>query len=815
MRKKRSSLRGSWAEIGPQGLEKPVFRQVYKWRAKRPSLRWIDAMEIALRTWLGVLVVLIGGAAYARAAEPAALPDVEAELAAPWLVDYGLIYGLNVPQPSQRDAEYILVWLEAATTAAPDFAEAWQWSYDLRSRMGDSAGALEALERYTRAAPDDLLGRFELFITRYDAAQSVEDRIALCTTAAGDSAAPPELRSEAQRRLAELNAGRGDRDEAIRLARSALETLPVNSGARRLLAELEGKLDDPATQIELLLAESAVNPAAALTAWQLANLTSALGITQDAELWFTRTAELLGRGAADGSLPPAFVLDRARAAFDGGRDEDVVRACQEVLQRNPGDVDAAILLIQAARRSGGLQMADEQAQALGARLREGESKAVETRDAGMCMQIARFHLEVMPDAHRALEFARRADEFMPNTPIIRAILGEALVATGDHAKAVEVLTPLAERVPRAAAALARAQSALGDKAAAEKTIRAAERLPAGSAERGRVLNVVRDLGLQPLPPPDRADARAKLAAFDRRILDFPQKAAEFLTLEATVSPSTLAVSTPLYAHIRLTNRGPFPITLGDERMVSPIVSVSVAEEGTAGPALNNYMTIALDKRFVLPPGGTIEADRRISAAAGGPFLNHHPQQRRMLEFRFVLAPETTGSGEIRSSLRDFPMVKQTVTRLATDTSEANLARLRQLVRQGSPAERFGAVETVLALILERYEALQQKKPHTYAAVNVPVETLTADLLGALRDPLPAVRARALGALVFVNPSEKMTQAAAPLITDPHWLPRMLAVELFAKQQGPVFQPVLQKQTGDEVRPVAALAELYLQQIRAR
>ncbi len=788
-----------------------------------------------------------------------------------WLLNYGLRFGATVTNPTVADAEFVLTWMTAAGRVSPDLADAHQWRYDLLTRLDRSGEALAALRDYVAAAPEDLPARFDLLDREIAAVQTVEGRISTYNGWLDRADLPREVRSAVLQRLARLHYRQGDVDQARADAQAALNLMPLNLSAQTLLAEIDDRLDEPATRIRLLCVQLAINPASVTSRWQLADALAAFGASARAVRYYDFAIAAFERTYPQRTTPADLLLARAQAQLDAGDAQAAIASCRAVLAADPASVDAAMLLIRAARKTGELDLADAEAAKLDASLRELEPRAVADNNTRVLHQIAAFSLDVVSDPARALEFANQAVEQQPDDPLIRRDLGRAYLQTSNVEQAIKTLTPLADDDQIAALALARALRAQDKPAEAADVLRKAQRLRFAGPAHDRIVAVLRELHASPVDPPDSQAMSAALDAFDGRVLDFPSKAGELLDFEVALESAALPFAAPARARLALTNNAPYPVTLGPERMVNPQVAVSLAEAARPDARLAHYLTVGLPETFVLQPGTTIATTTRLDSFATWPILYYQPQRRVVTEFAFTLDPAapaaeaarvsgadaarspvpegtepaaradrltlTSGDGDdattngaapstteaadaaaeaggaplVASTLAGLAPVERTLVRLPVDASEKGLRQIAQRLQQGSESERLTAITTLLALIYEHQEYVQGRA-HRYKATPVDDAALTALIREAMRDPTPVVRARAVGALTYLPLDGATIQAAAPLLSDGHWLPRMLAVELFAKKQGATFLPVLRRLADDPDPSVAQLAKLYRDQL---
>lgn len=778
----------------------------------------------------------------ALSATPLRVQESAAEAPAPapadpaqWLVDYALSYGDQVTNPQPADAEYVLAWMEAAGRHSPTLAEAHLWRYDLLTRLNRPEEARAALAEYCRAAPRDLRAAFNLFELDIAAAKTSEQRIALCRERLAQPGLPPELASDLHRRLGKLYYSQGDTDAAIAEVRQAISLIDLNLPAHELLAAIEERLDDPRTRVQLLVTELTVNPRAVETRWRMADTLSALGLATDALAWYGHARSAFMRQFPESALPADLLLAEATAHAAAGDFDAAIGNCQAVLGRDPANAAAALRLIAIAREADNAPLAKEHTNLLGARLRELEPDALKRRDARVCLQIARYHLDCAFDPHRALSFARSASEFQPGDPEIRAVLGRALVETQNLDEAVRVLTQPAAADQQAAIALATALRSLDRSDQASAVLQKAARLRFTGPEFTKIRSMLRELHAEAPALPDAGELRNVLRTFDSGLLEFDADPAKTVRFDAVIAHGALPLSAPIWAELSLTNISRQRVTLGDERMVPARVAVSLRERDKPDTERTGYLDVEFNERVILKPGERTTRTVRLDTVRAQALLFHQPQRARDFVFTFVPAPQrvqapTAGvdvgsaaasadhaaqvkadaSGTafaLTSRLAGLATIDRQVTRLPVNASADGLRRLAAQLRTGSEAQRLAAIDIVLALVYEREEIVRGVTP-TYPASAVDVGEIERMLLAAAQDPSAIVRARVACAFTYLKLEQDSINALAPLLSDAHWLPRMMACELFAKRQGKVFAPVLKRLVDDADPSVARLARLY-------
>ncbi len=726
-----------------------------------------------------------------------------------WLIDYGRAHGAAAIDPRPADAEFILVWLDAATELSPELAEAYRWRSDLLSRLNREDDAIENLKRYVDKKPEDAPALLTLFNTQLANLQKIEDRIDLCNAFLARPQIPADAASEIQLHIATLQEGQGDHDSALTHTRKAISIAPHNLSAHLFLAELEDRAANPETQVDLMLKAVAVNPSSMQLRWQLGTYLKQIGMYDESMTWLNHASSIWVQ--ATGLQPPAPILtETAEIHLNKGEHAKAITVAQMVLSVDPQYAPASFVIIRAARKLGRTELAESESTKLTNRFRDWETNP-RLADAATCFTIARYFLDIQPDAQRAVRYAQLAVEKDPISFSARLLLGRSYVAAGLNTEANKIFATIPELDAQSALAWASALKALGDQSAAIKTLESAARQP--SEHHDDITRALDDLSTQAPQAADLSATKKRLSAFDDFPLNFAKDPTHFINFDVRLSSSVNKFGEPLAATITLKNKGNKPIVLGSNRMLNPQVAVSLVMDLRIDASLQNYLTIDIPGDAVIEPGETRSVEQLLTQSGGNVFLTSQPQRRCDIKARFILDPIVNENGLVVSRYPSIQPLDQAFMRTPIDATEEGLSKLRKQLVATDESERLIATEAFIELILERRDSMQ-RKPQTYHALPIDPNKLAADTLTTLRDPNPFIRARSLAALTRLPINPDAIQTATPLISDPNWLVKLLAVEYFAKKQGPVFLPVLEKLADDPHPIVARLAALYRDQARA-
>ena len=686
-----------------------------------------------------------------------------------WLIDHGRHTGLTSDGTDVRgDAEMILIWMLASARLSPDHPDAYWWQYDLAARLGRTQAAHAALRKYLELQPDDAVARLAHIDLSINEMQTANRRIEFCIGALAD-AAYPEVIGDLHRRLARIYRGRGDDELARTHAMDALRACPRGD------AHLLGPDAAPETRVAAMISRIAASPADVRYLWDLALLLDSLSMHGQARPWYQHALDAFHAGLQPGQPPSSLLLDLATSAMDAGDFTLAVDTCKRIPQSDPAYLDSLSIVIRSLRRSGDQDKTDAVLAELRRLLRAVPLPQLQTDADGaseprapatgrqqatpeMLARVAWLHTEFDPDPTRSADFSSVAMAMAPNHPFIRRAYGISRLANNDFDEAKRALTPLAPADQWAADGLAEVLLREGQRTRAVAILRQAESVRHSGVAYRRIVQRLNSLDEQPAAVPDRSALADLLDGFDERILRFAANPAEFLTLAVRMEPADVRYGDPFTSTVTLTNSGPFPITIGDGRMVTPrlLVSMQLHHSGDeSADRRDRYLTISLAKRLLLKPNESVTTTQTLDVGAAEELAYAYSNEACRYTLSFLLDPVEGADGRWLSRLRGFKPALATLTRTAS----------------------------------------QPARPQS-------------QVLNALGHASPIVRARSLYALSHEQLDESTIAGVAPVLSDTHWLVRLVAVDFFATRQGRVFSQVLARLARDDpdalVRRLASL-----------
>ncbi|MFQ5490223.1 MAG: HEAT repeat domain-containing protein [Phycisphaerae bacterium] len=733
-------------------------------------------------------------------------------VAGQWMLDYARHLGLQSDSPpSVGQVRTLLVWLQAATRLDPALADAYHAQRDLWLLLGQSDRAFDALRQYCQLHEADHAERLAYLTQAFDRLQTADKRVEFCRTHLESTGLPAPLRSELHRLMAETLAGIGDLDAAKAHARQSVEAYCFNFTARRLEAELESQAVASHQQVEFLLTSIAAAPQRPEPMWQLARLLDALSLHDRALPWYSRSADLLSAGPdGDAGVPFALRLDAVRSLRDAGNLEGMLKWSSRI-EANPDEqFELATLMVERARRAGRDDLVQANLPLLRGRIAEWQGQADGKADVESEVRVAWFYIHTDPNPEKALEFSKRAVEAAPEDATVQRIRGLALVLAERWPDAQAILGPLC--VPTLSDAwagwgLARALVGLGQEADAVAILRDAEQLRRSGPAYERIVELLEQLGEVPLPKPEHRAVLAALDSFDERVLEFPQHPERFCGL--TIAP---ADPHPRYADawrakVTLTNQGPFAITIGPGQMIDGDVLVSARAIGLKQPAMDGYLPIRLTLRPVLEPGERLDVVTRLDLGPVADLALTMPQREVAVTFEVTLDSGIVDGTDAQRGVAGKLTASVTIVRPGLRYDRAGAAALSAELRDPSAANRARALATVAGLLVERLAVMGETVDYT--PVRIDRRWLEEVLLAGLKDPDAMVRARAGRALARLQLRSQEVQALAPLLSDAHWLVRLVAVDVLSRQQGRVFTRVAERLAKTDPDPlVRELAALH-------
>lgn len=722
------------------------------------------------------------------------------------LVDLARDHGLTRRgQQTDADVTHVRVLLEAALRLDPEHERAHAWLYELSALAGDDVAAARQVAGLLKADPLNELAFARWLEAGIDAQQTVEQRIEWLEAVAA-SQRPPALLSIAHTHLACQALEQMDLAACHGHLSRALELSPQNLAAAALRWDMLPPDAPPVDRLRAALDVLRLQPLSVDAAWHVARILHEVGLAQEAARFYAYAVEVHERAYPRVPVPAPFLLDRVYNYLAIDDLEAAIRTARSVIINAPEyAAEAGILLHYLLRRAERTLDGDSLKLQLAQRFAAVREPAEFTIDE--VTQAAWFYCRVDPQPQRALMLAENAFARAPDDPFVRRVFGWAQAENLQADAALETLRPIAPEDPYAAWMVARLLREAEQDLQAMAVLAALEQRPIT----GPAADLLReaDLTATSQPAPQAATVRAVLAAFDERVLEFHRDPARFLEAQLQIVDRSPGPGQPWWAEISLTNRAPFAITLGPDGLVNPVFLLSFELEGDRKRVYPHLLSVAVDRRQALLPGETVTVRRTIDLGPLRSVTRQTPQHLQRVTVAAILDPEQDATGSWGPSVSGQTLRPVYFNRVPAGAGRESIAALLRAMTGESRPGAWRAIEVLAELLGERQRA--DLKRLSYRPESIPAGRIRAALLGLLDSDDWETRARVLDALHVVGLDAEMAAAVERCLAHEHWLVRLMAVRLLARQ-GERFGPqarLLAEQ--DEDALVRDLAQSYVEQ----
>ncbi len=804
------------------------------------------------RAWLCIGCWLTGAAwtAFGAGHNP---PLTTAEL----LVDLARDRGLTQRgQQTEADVQHVRALLQAAARLAPDAPDPYVWLYELAVLDGDQVEAARMLTALLNADPAHE-GAFALWLAAGTRAQqTVEQRVEWLQAVAA-APRPPALLAHVHVALARMALEQMNPEEARRQLDRALTLEPASLDAATLALETLSDDAGAADRLRAALRVLQLTPWSVQVAWQVGSILDEYGFADDAARFYEHARAVHQQASSLSPVPAGFLLGLARNLHARGQIDAAIARASEAAADPTAAAEAGMTLHYLLKCKG-----DSRAEVVRTQLVQRFAALREPAEfpVNEVAQAAWFYCTIEPQPDRALMLAKEAAQRAPADAFVQRVLGwaQALGLQTDDARAT--LTPIAGRDAYAAYMLAKLLCDAGDRAAGQRVIAGLEPMPnAGpafdllntldlSASADPAITGGARLGLpnavelstpatqpatapagevmlltqptaesQPAASQPSATTRPAtrrypelvraLAGFDERVLEFHRDSARFLEAKVTMDDPSPGPGEPWWAVFMLTNRGPFPITLGPDAMVNPAFLLSFSVEGDRKREYPALMTVNLDHVRVLYPGQSARVRRTLDVGPLRRIARESPQQAQRITMNVLLDGVQREDGQWQPSPGGQALRPVYFNRVPAVTGREAIGGLFNAIAGESSSARVQAIEVMAELVGERQRA--DAKRLEYQPAAVPADRMEVGLLNLLGSESWELRVRTLDAMQVMGLDRRMVDAVEACLDHPHWLVRMMAVRLLARQGAAFAERAGAMSRNDPDDLVRALAESYV------
>lgn len=704
-----------------------------------------------------------------------------------FLVDLARHHGLTRSEnPAPADALHVRTLLRAALRFDERCVPALELLYELAARGQDAAESVRLLERLIAADPENHAAFLRWLETACPDTRTLEGRQAWLRGLLQSENAPlrqalihVELAHVARQQLRFAQA-------AAELA-AALRLDPLCPPARLLAAQIVPDDQTPAEQLRALLPALELQPMQVELAWSVARLLDQSGF-HDAAWRLYQHVLALREGAGGVRSLDAEALLTLSANAAARRDYTAALDYARRATRAEGlPFESVVYLIWLHERHGAPGLAQRYRE----RLEESAAALTDPEAWGpdVVAQAAWLYCLAVPRPELALRFAESAAARAPDKMLVRRALGWALAEAGFLEEAKVELEPIAPQDAYAAARYAQILRDEGDEDAPARVLAQMARRPVAGFAREALEELVPDVPDTPGAPWRVAEVGELLAAFHWDCLDLVRNAARFVLAEAAPLQASVRFGEPWAVQFTLTNTSELPILLGPDAIVNPVLLISARCEGERVREFPGLLTVHLDRTRWLRPGQTARLTLNLEIGPLRRLSRMTPQHLQRVTIAALLDPVQADDGTWHAGPAGFALRPAFFHRLPAAVTEAAWSAYDEALGGASPAAQARALATIAALLGEQQRAARGSLGYRTRAV--PTERLYARLRAALESDDWELRAAALDALQACGLDTELLRRAEACLHHEHWLVRMLALRLLARQ-GAAFQQTAQR-----------------------
>jgi tetratricopeptide (TPR) repeat protein len=406
--------------------------------------------------------------------------------------------------------------------------------------------------------------------------------------------------------------------------------------------------------------------------------------------------------------------------------------------------------------------------------------------------LAWFYAFVDPNPEKALAWANKAHDLYPQAPQVRALFGYALSLSSDPNLARDYVKDLANQDSIAALTLAKFAWAEGNKDAATLLLRQAVTIDSSMLAAEQAAQILTDRGQAPA---------SLLVAEDRKILDdqfssflapafVPPSKRVSAKFSVSGSSSSMSFGRPVSIGLSIQNRSADPILFRDYGLLKGRIRIDAFVRGDLTGDLPRLIDTRIQPSATIAPGKSLLVPLQVDTGPLSRLLWTHPQANLDIELVGYLDPVPSETGGVRNAFPDVPAVRITLKRPGMTLSRGILMERLDSISKGKTAQKIQAAREMAGLWMEQVENAKSKISYRHNQVD-PVVYLDAlrRCLGSEDWIVVATTLSVLDAMPDPIPYE-MVQAISPLLQNPNWPVRMMAMDLLSRSGPGQFQKVL-------------------------
>jgi len=497
----------------------------------------------------------------------------------------------------------------------------------------------------------------------------------------------------------------------------------------------------------------------------------------------------------------------ALAEYGSGQSPDMDETLMQIHYKDPAGREVCLQIADRVRRSGRFDLVIEglAAKAAGHLGLQDQARSIldqAHKQIEQCLakdpnsprvsppMLAWFYAFVDPHPEKALAWANKAHELFPQAPQVRSLFGYTLSMSSDPNLARDYVKDLANQDSIAALTLAKLSVAAGDKDAAIQLLLQAVTIDSSLLAAEQAVQLLADMGLAPKP---------RLAAEDRKIMDdqfAPSLSPAFVPPSKRVSAkfsgggSSMSFGRSINIGLSIQNVSTDPIVLRDYGLLKGRLRIDAFVRGDLTQDMPRLIDTRIQPSALIAPGKSLSVPLQIDTGPLFRLLWTHPQANLDIELVGYLDPVPNETGGVRNAFSDVPPARITLKRPGLNLSRQLLMERLDSVSKGQTAQKIQAAREMAGLWMEQVENTRLRIQYRHNQVD-PVVYLdalrrcldsedwvvvatTLSVLDAISDPIPY----------------EMVQAISPLLQNPNWPVRMMAMDLLSRSGPGQFQKVL-------------------------
>jgi tetratricopeptide (TPR) repeat protein len=606
------------------------------------------------------------------------------------------------------------------------------------------------------------------------------------------------------------------------LAIAALESDPFQLGAIPLILKdpevynfyMQGQLDRIlAKQNRQLVKQDELQYKAALERFEVLAFLRFRRLALQADPMDPQAAAMFARFAETQRLydlaAAGYEYVAALAQYGSGQSPDMDQTLMQIHYKDPAGREVCLQIADRIRRSGRFDLVVESlaAKAAGHLGRPDQARTILDQAQKRIEQLlakdpnsptvsppmlAWFYAFVDLHPEKALAWANKAHELFPRAPQVRALFGYALSLSSDPNLARDYVKDLANQDSVAALTLAKLAWADGDKNSAVQLLRQAVKIDSSLLAAEQAVQILTDTGQAP---------PVFLVAEDRKILDdqfssslapafVPPSKRVSAKFSASGSGSSLSFGRPISIGLSIQNLSADPILFRDYGLLKGRIRIDAFVRGDLTRDFPRLIDTRIQPSALIAPGKSLLVPLQTDTGPLSRLLWTHPQANLDIELVGYLDPVPNETGGVRNTFPDVPAVRIALKRPGMFLSRQLLMERLDSISKGQTAQKIQAAREMAGLWMEQVENARSKISYRHNQVD-PVVYLDAlrRCLGSEDWVVVATTLSAIDAIQDPIPYE-MVQAVSPLLQNPNWPVRMMALHLLSRSGPGQFQKVL-------------------------